>query len=48
MKRGSTLFLRMAVFLMGIPVLALCIFGLYMLANHPVNPDYAHILYPAF
>jgi len=37
----------MAVFLMGIPVLALCIFGLYMLANNPVNPDYAHILYPA-
>ncbi len=46
MKRGSTLFLRMAVFLMGIPVLALCIYGLYQLANNPVNPDYAHILYP--
>lgn len=47
MKRGSTLFLRMAVILMGIPVLALCIFGVYQLANNPVNPDYAHILYPA-
>lgn len=46
MKRGSTLFLKTAVILMGIPVLALCIFGLYTLANNPVSPDYAHILYP--
>jgi hypothetical protein len=46
MKRGSTLFLKTAVILMGIPVLALCIFGLPWLANNPVNPDYAHILYP--
>jgi len=46
MKRGSTLFLRMAVFLIGTPVLALCIFGLPWLVNNPVNPDYAHILYP--
>ena len=28
MKQGSTLFLKLAVFLIGIPVLALCIFGL--------------------
>ena len=46
MKHGSTLFLKIAVFLIGIPVLALCIFGLPWLANNPVNPDYAHILYP--
>ena len=46
MKRGSTLFLRIAVILMGIPVLALCIFGVYQLANNPANPDYAHMLYP--
>jgi hypothetical protein len=46
MERGSTLFLRMAVFLIGIPVLALCIFGVSWLAKNPVNPDYAHILYP--
>ncbi|MCG7346295.1 DUF2975 domain-containing protein [Sporosarcina sp. ACRSL] len=46
MKRGSTLFLKMAVILMGLPVLALCIFGLYWLVRNPVNPDYAHILYP--
>ena len=46
MKRGTTLFLRMAVFLIGTPVLALGLYGLPWLANNPVNPDYAHILYP--
>ncbi len=46
MKRGSTLFLKMAVFLIGTPVLALCIFGLPWLANNPVSPDYSHMLYP--
>ena len=46
MKRGSTIFLKIAVFFIGTPVLALCIFGLPWLANNPVNPNYAHILYP--
>jgi hypothetical protein len=46
MKRGSTIFLKIAVFLIGAPVLALCIFGLPWLANNPANPDYAHMLYP--
>lgn len=46
MKRGSTIFLKIAVFLIGTPVLALCIFGLPWLANNPVNPDYSNILYP--
>jgi hypothetical protein len=46
MKRCSTIFLRIAVIFIGIPVLALCIFGVSWLANNPVNPDYAHILYP--
>lgn len=46
MKRGSTFFLKTAVMLMGIPVLALCIVGLPWLANNSVNPDYSHILYP--
>ena len=46
MKQGSTFFLKIAVFLMGVPVLALGIFGLTDLVNNPVNPDYAHILYP--
>jgi len=46
MKQGSTLFLKIAVFLIGTPVLALGIVGSPWLANNPVNPDYAHILYP--
>ncbi|MGX2961165.1 DUF2975 domain-containing protein [Peribacillus sp. JNUCC 23] len=46
MKRGSTLFLRIAVFLIGTPVLSLGIFGLTWLPKNPINPDYAHILYP--
>lgn len=45
MKR-ETLFLKVVVFLIGMPVLALGIFGLPWLANNPVNPAYAHILYP--
>jgi hypothetical protein len=36
----------MAVFLIGIPVLALGIFGVTWLPKNPANPDYAHILYP--
>lgn len=46
MKRGSTIFLKLAVFLLGIPVLALCIIGLPWLAKNPVNPNYASIIYP--
>jgi hypothetical protein len=46
MKQGSTLFLKIAVFLIGAPVLALGIFGLTYLVNNPANPNYAHILYP--
>ncbi|MFP3726518.1 DUF2975 domain-containing protein [Priestia filamentosa] len=47
MKQSSTIFLKLALFLMGIPVLALGIFGSVKLANNPANPDYAYILYPA-
>ncbi|MCX8131407.1 MAG: DUF2975 domain-containing protein [Clostridia bacterium] len=43
---SSTIFLKIAVIFIGTPVLALCILGLPWLANNPVNPDYAHILYP--
>lgn len=46
MKRGSTLFLKAAVFLIGIPVLVLCVVGLPWLLNNPVNPEFAHMLYP--
>ncbi|MDQ0660559.1 DUF2975 domain-containing protein [Paenibacillus sp. FSL H8-0317] len=46
MKRGTTLFLKLAVLLIGVPILALCIFGIPWLANNPVNPNYAGALYP--
>ncbi len=46
MKQGSLLLLKIAVCLFGTPALTLCIFGLPWLANNPVSPEYAHILYP--
>ncbi|WP_026888984.1 DUF2975 domain-containing protein [Clostridium beijerinckii] len=46
MKRCSTIFLKIAVILIAVPVLALCIFGAIRLTNNPVNPDYANIIYP--
>ncbi|MDF2673363.1 MAG: hypothetical protein K0R09_1628 [Clostridiales bacterium] len=46
MKRYSTTFLKIAVTLIGMPVLALCIFGLTWLFNNPANPNYARMLYP--
>ena len=46
MKKGSTLFLKLAVILMGMPVLALGIIALPWLAKNPTNPDYAYMLYP--
>lgn len=46
MKRKSTIFLRLAVILMGIPILAFCIFGVFWLTNNPANPVYAPMLYP--
>ncbi len=46
MKKVTTLFLKLAVILIGIPVLALGIWGVFELIKNPVNPEYAHILYP--
>jgi hypothetical protein len=47
MKQGSTLFLKTAVILMGTPVLALCIFGLPMIAKEAAesNSQFAYALY---
>ncbi|MBD3109619.1 DUF2975 domain-containing protein [Bacillus sp. AGMB 02131] len=45
MKR-ETLFLKAAVLLLGLPVLAFSVVALPMLMNNPVNPAYAHMLYP--
>jgi len=46
-KRSSTIFLKMALFLMGAPILALAIYGIFYLVGNPANPEYANILYPA-
>ncbi len=46
MKQCSTIFLKISVIIIGMPVLALCIYGFSWLAHNPVNPDYVLILYP--
>ncbi|PKM80191.1 MAG: DUF2975 domain-containing protein [Firmicutes bacterium HGW-Firmicutes-14] len=46
MKRGTTLFLKIAVVLIGIPVLALCIFGLPWIAKEAAVHYPAYLLYP--
>ena len=50
MKRGTTLFLKMAVILMGIPVLALCIFLVPEIANFATElyPDMAYLKFYVF
>lgn len=47
MERGSTLFLRAAVILIGIPVLALCIFVVPEIASFAAElyPDYSLLKY---
>ena len=47
MKRGSTNFLKIAVIFLGIPILALCIFGLPILAKDSAesNSEFAYVLY---
>ncbi|MGR0121398.1 DUF2975 domain-containing protein [Bacillus halotolerans] len=47
MKRGSTLFLKIAVILIGIPVLALCIFLVPQIANFAAElyPDISYLKY---
>ena len=46
MKQGSTLFLKTAVILMGIPVLAMCIFLFFIIVNFAAEffPDLAYII----
>ena len=50
MKRGTTLFLKLAVILIGIPILALCIFLVPEIANFAAElfPDAAYIKYLVF
>lgn len=46
MKQYSTLFLKVCLIIIGMPVLTLGLYGLYCIIGNPVNPGYAHILYP--
>lgn len=47
MQRGTTLFLKIAVILIGIPILALCIFTVPAIGNiaEELLPDFANIKY---
>ncbi|MDF2587642.1 MAG: putative rane protein [Anaerocolumna sp.] len=42
----ETLFLKIAVVIIGIPVFVLCILGLFRIISDAVNPEYASLLYP--
>ena len=50
MKRGSTIFLKIAVILIGVPVLALCLFVVPEIANYAAElyPDLSYIKYLVF
>lgn len=48
MKQGTTLFLKVTVFLIGITILVLSVFFLPWLANYTAKmyPEFAHLQYP--
>ena len=46
MERGTTLFLRGTIFLIGLPILALCIFWLPWFANEAAKQYPAYWVYP--
>ena len=49
MIKKSTLFLKISVIFIGIPVAIFCILGMIdFIKKGPINPDYALILYPMF
>ncbi|MGM0829253.1 MAG: DUF2975 domain-containing protein [Bacillota bacterium] len=45
MMKRETLFLKIAVFLIGTPVLALCVFGLPWLAKDAAGSELAYLIY---
>ncbi|MDQ0059964.1 DUF2975 domain-containing protein [Paenibacillus harenae] len=47
MERGTTLFLKAAVVVIGLPILALCIFAVPEIANYTVElyPDHSYLKY---
>lgn len=46
MKQHSTLFLKFALFVIGTPVLVLCVVMIVDLVKNPVGSDYDQIFYP--
>lgn len=46
MKRGTTLFLKATIFLVGIPIVALCLVGLPMIVKEAAGYFPAYMLYP--
>lgn len=46
MIRGTTLFLKLAVMFIGLPVFIMGIYGLTWLINNPASPVYDQLLYP--
>ncbi|GAA0501980.1 DUF2975 domain-containing protein [Salinibacillus aidingensis] len=48
MKQGATLFLKVAIFFIGVTVLVLCVFALPRLASYTAEmyPEFAYLQYP--
>lgn len=48
MKRGTTIFLRIAVIMIGLPILGICIFWLPWIGNRlaEMKPEFAYLEYP--
>ena len=48
MKRGTTIFLRIAVFMIGLPILGICVFWLPWIGNKlaEMKPEFAYLEYP--
>lgn len=46
MNDKSTLILKVTIIMIGMPVLAISLIGVYLLIQNPVNPKYAYLIYP--
>lgn len=44
--KREALFLKVAIFIIVLPIFALCLVGLRYLSQNPANPEYAFVLYP--
>lgn len=46
MKKGTTIFLKLAVILLGLIIMTFSIVVFIDIVGNPANPDYAYMLYP--